>query len=290
MSDDVLAIRFLSEASTNWLCQQTVLMIHWSWQSDLTLVRSTDWALFWSVVIFRMICQSRDQWLVTADGEKCKCPPAGMVIHHWFMLVKNCQIDHVAEVVMCCFVLFAVLMAVMWIMFPEGQPTKIAECCQLSLDSDRLRLEHNLPAVCLVTVTLVVLQSHQCQVRSMSAVHQQAQTQPVYCWMFWVMFDCIHSGSNLSIAAVCFCLSSFLSSTVNSMTSSLFWILALLFLFYLFAHLFQWGHVLYSGQVLSSAVCIKSLNVESVDSLTVRFNCSDFICLCFCLAWFIVLV
>ena len=147
MSDDVLAIRFLSEASTNWLCQQTVLMIHWSWQSDLTLVRSTDWALFWSVVIFRMICQSRDQWLVTADGEKCKCPPAGMVIHHWFMLVKNCQIDHVAEVVMCCFVLFAVLMAVMWIMFPEGQPTKIAECCQLSLDSDRLRLEHNLPAV-----------------------------------------------------------------------------------------------------------------------------------------------
>ena len=104
MSDDVLAIRFLSEASTNWLCQQTVLMIHWSWQSDLTLVRSTDWALFWSVVIFRMICQSRDQWLVTADGEKCKCPPAGMVIHHWFMLAKNCQIDHVAELVMCCFV------------------------------------------------------------------------------------------------------------------------------------------------------------------------------------------
>ena len=31
-------------------------------------------------------------------------------------------------------------------MFPEGQPTKIAECCQLTLDSDRLRLENRLPA------------------------------------------------------------------------------------------------------------------------------------------------
>jgi hypothetical protein len=92
----------------------------------------------------------------------------------------------------CCFLRFAVLLGVMWIMFPEGTLTKIAECCQLCLNSDRLRLEHRLPAV-----------DGDCY-RSMSAVHQESKTQSVYCWMFWIMFDCIHCGSNLLISAACF--------------------------------------------------------------------------------------
>ena len=168
--------------------QPTVSTNHW--QSDLTFVRSGHWELFWSVGISRMICQS-DRWL-DSGWEKCKCTPADMVIHHWFLLVKNCQIDHVAERVGVVFLRFAVLLGVMWIMFPEGQLTKIAECCQLSLNSDRLRLEHRLPAV-----------DGDCY-RSMSAVHQESKTQSVYCWMFWIMFDCIHSGSNLLISAACF--------------------------------------------------------------------------------------
>jgi hypothetical protein len=73
--------------------QPTVSTNHW--QSDLTFVRSGHWELFWSVGISRMICQS-DRWL-DSGWEKCKCTPADMVIHHWFLLVKNCQIDHVAE-------------------------------------------------------------------------------------------------------------------------------------------------------------------------------------------------
>jgi len=168
--------------------QPTVSTNHW--QSDLTFVRSGHWELFWSVGISRMICQS-DRWL-DSGWEKCKCTPADMVIHHWFLLVKNCQIDHVAERVGVVFLRFAVLLGVMWIMFPEGPLTKIAECCQLSLNSDRLRLEHRLPAV-----------DGDCY-RSMSAVHQESKTQSVYCWMFWIMFDCIHCGSNLLISAACF--------------------------------------------------------------------------------------
>ena len=51
-------------------------------------------------------------------------------------------------------------------MFPEGQLTKIAECCQLSLDSDKLRLEHRLPAVdgdCYTGCNSVTSVSGRCQ-------------------------------------------------------------------------------------------------------------------------------